>query len=309
MYHKMVQNGTFLGQKGTEKGQAFFYCQKCDFSTSHIGHWRRHLETKKHNGTSMVQKRTEKDEKKSPTSMEVHRCHCGRVYSHHSGLCRHKRSCTKEPVFEKEKNPEGVFTEEQLKVVSKMVQDACSATAKETARVMKENMEGGSLVGSINCSNNTTVAGNQYNIQLFLDEKCKDALTIQRFIGQLKPALEALEGGKVGAVTTALLRSLEPLKVTERPIHYAGAAGTWHVNDECKGWEEGDGANVVTKAEEAISKAWPTEFHIKHPEWEGSDKLGDMYVRLSSSAASDLTERDISGVLQEVQNKVTLNDV
>jgi len=289
-------------QKTSKNEQGVFRCEKCDYSTSRLSNWERHLKTKRHNATKMLH---EKRAQILPTSMEEFVCECGRSYRQHSSYYRHKRSCKVDVSAKAEP-----LSEAQMALVSKMVESAC----RETVKVVEKyhGVDGGSAsanhcVGSVSGSNNTVVAGNQYNIQLFLDEKCKDALTIQRFIDQLRPALEAMENGKVCGVTTTLLKGLEPLKITERPIHYADVQGTWHVNDEASGWEAGDGADVVAKTEEAIARQWPTEFKGAHPEWEQNEKLGDSYVKISSNVSSDLTNRDISGVLQEVKSKVNLN--
>ena len=50
----MKQNETKTDEKGT-KTDEIFHCKNCDYITSHIGHWKRHLETKKHKKFEMKQ--------------------------------------------------------------------------------------------------------------------------------------------------------------------------------------------------------------------------------------------------------------
>ena len=103
----MVHNDTYLGTSTKKHDEISF--KKCDYSTCHLGLWKRHLQTKKHNGTKMVHDDTSKAPKSTTSASLVtntYLCECGRSYKYHSGYYRHKSKCT----FKIEDKPEVVIS-------------------------------------------------------------------------------------------------------------------------------------------------------------------------------------------------------
>jgi hypothetical protein len=94
-----------------------------------------------------------------------------------------------------------------------------------------------------NTLNNTT--NNNFNLQIFLNEKCKDAMNIMDFVGSLKLKLSDLETvGKLGyseGISKILIRGLKELDIFKRPIHcsdvrresmYVKDKDTWEKENE-----------------------------------------------------------------------------
>jgi len=99
-------------------------------------------------------------------------------------------------------------------------------------------------INSIN--NTTTTTNNQFNLNLFLNETCKDAMNINDFIDYVNVKLEDFEYfGEVGyskALGEIIVRNLNELDVKMRPVHcsdlkrevlYIKHDGVWH-NDEAR---------------------------------------------------------------------------
>ena len=79
-------------------------------------------------------------------------------------------------------------------------------------------------VGSNNSvTNNNNNINNKFNIQIFLNEQCKDAINIKDFIESIKISLQQLEQiqnkGLVEGLATAILENIGRLSLYERPIH------------------------------------------------------------------------------------------
>ena len=85
----MIVNGSNLGPKAAENGRELYHCNKCDYSTCHLSHWKRHLKTKKHNDSKMVVNGSENGQK-GPQWI----CGCGKQYKYDSGYYRHRKVCT-----------------------------------------------------------------------------------------------------------------------------------------------------------------------------------------------------------------------
>ena len=64
---------------------------------------------------------------------------------------------------------------------------------------------------------------NQFNINVFLNETCKDAINISDFVKSIEVGMKELEftksNGIVKGVSTILTKNLNKLEIEKRPIH------------------------------------------------------------------------------------------
>jgi hypothetical protein len=91
-----------------------------------------------------------------------------------------------------------------------------------------------------NIVNNT----NNFNLNVFLNEKCKDAINISDFIESLKITLDDLafskNKGLVEGITNVMINGLRQLDIHKRPIHCTDAKrDTMYIKD-CEKWEKDD---------------------------------------------------------------------
>ena len=89
-----------------------------------------------------------------------------------------------------------------------------------------------------NCNNKS------FNLQLFLNETCKDAMNIMDFVDSIKLQLSDLEKvGEVGyveGITNIILKNLKELDVTKRPFHCTDKKREiLYIKDDNK-WEKED---------------------------------------------------------------------
>jgi hypothetical protein len=78
----------------------------------------------------------------------------------------------------------------------------------------------------INNNNNTTINNNnnqRFNINVFLNEQCKDAINFSDFVKNIQISYEDLENnaqlGFVNGISKIFMDNLKQLDVNERPIH------------------------------------------------------------------------------------------
>ena len=95
-------------------------------------------------------------------------------------------------------------------------------------------------------SNNIVNSNNKtFNLQVFLNEDCKDAMNITDFVNSINLQLSDLEHvGKVGyveGISNIIIRNLKALDVTKRPVHctdpkretiYIKDGGVWEKDDD-----------------------------------------------------------------------------
>lgn len=306
----MVHNGTQEVAKSCSKVAQSFYCEKCDYRTCKKSSWTKHLETKKHNGTQMVHDDTPKVAKSC--SKVRFTCDCGRSYKFHSGYYRHKSKCTWTPP---------VQDGNKLMISSNDDSDSITMSKSALTGLMTEMTKAllpvfaeavgdkSSISGS--GSNNTINNNNQkiFNVNLFLNEKCANAMSIQDFAKNLQLTMSDLDKAKPDQITNVVMKNLQPLSITDRPFHYTDLSGAeWYVNDKDKGWETDNGVKVIESAEHGIMKKWPDQFQEAHPNWTSSERLQDKYVKLAGEATSSLKEKDKNKVLDKLKESAELNE-
>jgi len=253
----MLPNITKLLPKKSKKSQKEqnFYCVCCDFSTSKKGNWERHLATQKHLKKSLpnhYQKRAKK-RKKEPKSVKIFVCeHCSKEYKSYKGLWGHKKKCV--PVISKtdeevEKLKEKLHQKEMNQMLNDKIEMIQGKFMEMVAPVIKHIGENGGISSQNNCNNTTNnTINNNININLYLNEHCKNALNIEDFVKKIQLSLEdynfALENGYAKGVTNVLIKNIEDLDVTQRPIHSSDKKrGKFYVKSQGE-WKKENGEMV-----------------------------------------------------------------
>jgi hypothetical protein len=131
-----------------------------------------------------------------------------------------------------------------------------------------------SLSKEKNIVNNIVNNTNNFNLNIFLNEKCKDALNISDFIQSLKITLDDLmytkNKGLVEGITNVMIRGLRKLDVYKRPIHCTDTKRETMYIKDCEKWEKDDNhdkiKNTIVKIankERNMISAWVDE----NPDW------------------------------------------
>ena len=171
--------------------------------------------------------------------------HCNKEYKSRKGLWGHKKKCM--PV-NLENNAKVEELEAKLQLVMEN-QKQQTEFIKMVAPVMKKIGENGGITSQNNCNNTTNnTINNNININLYLNEHCKNALNIEDFVKKIQLSLEdynfALENGYAKGVTNVLIKNIEDLDDTERPIHSSDKKrGKFYVKSQGE-WKKENGEMV-----------------------------------------------------------------
>jgi hypothetical protein len=186
-----------------------FYCENCDFKTCRQSQYSVHLLTAKH------KRMTNNDEKTSDISTAF-RCECGKKYSYRQGLHNHKKKCSqKQQKIENIMVPNNENINFNVLVIDLLKQN--QELQRQLIELSKEK-----TVTNTNSHNNTQ-NNNHFNLQFFLNETCKDAITADQFVKDIQISFGDLENignqGYVQGFTDIILKQLRTLDVTKRPFH------------------------------------------------------------------------------------------
>jgi hypothetical protein len=205
-----------IEQKGQEKRQQFV-CEKCDVKCSTLSKWNRHILTTKH---LTLKKRPEKRQ----TEFACRKCN--KEYKSRSSVWYHENKCinTETPyvsIIDRLLN-ENVelrnFIVDQTKTTSDTISKTIETIMIQNTETMSKALELCKPV-TINQTNNN----NKFNINVFLNDQCKDAINFTDFIKNIEISHQDLENnaqlGFVNGISKILLDNLKQLGINERPIH------------------------------------------------------------------------------------------
>ena len=210
-----------------EKMQRNFVCEMCNFYTSNKYNFNKHLLTSKHKNTIKYNIYTTENAKLIEPCIKYN-CECGKSYPYRSSLYNHKKKCKKkcievsneiEDKDNKNKNKNNIINKD---LILKLVDE--NSEIKLLLFKQFETMQNqiSELIPKV--GNNNTINNKQkFNINIFLNEQCKDALTIDQFVNKIQVTLEDLlvtkNKGITEGVSNIFIENMNKLSLYERPMH------------------------------------------------------------------------------------------
>ena len=159
-------------------------------------------------------------------------------------------------------------------------------------------------------NNSNSFNTNNFNIQMFLSEQCKDAMTIQDYAQKLIITMEDLakaNKNKTDGITDIIFKNLRPLSVTDRPVHCT-TEDRWYIKDQQDGWsEDTKKERLVTETHIGLQRKVQTVFDKEHPNWQSNQKLGEKYVETIGTVMGDISARDAKRVRDSAKNVCSLD--
>jgi hypothetical protein len=298
--NNMETFGNILVAKVPENSEQRFYCEHCDYGCCKKYNWEKHLSTRKHqmkqNETSWKQKVAKVA--KSGTETILSCKFCDRVFKHRSGLWKHEKNC--------ESGCVPTFTDKEL----------IQIFVSQNEKLMKL-LETGS--NNTNCNNTTNKT---FNLNVYLNETCKDAMNISEFISSIHFNLEDLENtgrkGYVEGISDIFLKNLKSLEHHMRPIHCSNfKREILYIKDNNKWEKEGEEKPILTKAIKTVAnenikqiKNW----RDKNPDCTSSEsRKNDLYLRIVSNSMNGSTEeeckKNIHKIISNVAKEVVIDKV
>jgi hypothetical protein len=139
-----------------------------------------------------------------------------------------------------------------------------------------------------NTTNNNTT--NNFNLNVFLNEHCKDALNISDFIDSLKITLEDLLFSKTNGIsrgiTDVMIKGLKELDIHKRPIHCTDIKrDIMYIKDEDK-WLKDDNHDMMKNTIVKIADKERTalqQWAIDNPDWMETERKQMEYLTMMRS--------------------------
>jgi hypothetical protein len=172
-----------------------YFCECCKYATDKKSSFNNHLSTKKHANNIFLK-----------IDVFKYECvHCEKKYKSNAGLWCHEKKCKKK----------------SEKLVDKVDKEMIMKLLEQNGDLQKQIIELSSKPTTM--IQNTKNVQNKFNLQVFLNETCKNAMNMSDFIHSLVISNEDFENmGKLGyvqGISNILIRGLNQLDQTERPCH------------------------------------------------------------------------------------------
>jgi hypothetical protein len=255
--------------------QRIYKCEFCEYETIKKCDYHKHLNTLKHNVNTEC-------------TIKLLICkNCGKTYKHRSSLWRHKKTCLANKIYIEEIEDEEITIVEENSYIdndlimrlideNKELKNLLLEQARQTneiKNIMAEMKENNKLIGdnpltTVNYNTNKT-----FNLNIFLNETCKNAMNLKDFMDSIHLELSDLinvgEVGYIKGISDIITTNLNALSITDRPIHCSdGKREVLYIKDEDK-WEKDENKiklknlirNIALKNQSLILK-----FKEKYPD-------------------------------------------
>jgi hypothetical protein len=309
--------------KTSKNENIIFRCEDCDYTCSHKHHLESHFKSRKHLGNKNEEKNSSKKyicydchyiccskynlERHFTTAKHIgnktsknssknckYICDCGIEFNTRSGLWKHKKECN-----QNNNSNSNNSNSESINIINELIK-----TNNEWQTIVKEIIKTGITNNSqMNHSHNTTTNSHNktFNLQLYLNETCKNAMNLSEFIESIVPTLEELEktgrDGYVKGISNIVITRLDEIETTDKPIHcsdgkrevlYVKENNTWNKEDEEKPLLTNAIKQVAHKNMCNISE-W-TKLNPDCVDYES--KKNDIYLQIVSNSMSGDTHEE-----------------
>ncbi len=316
----------------SQAGCHSFNCINCNYITDNKKDYNKHLLTAKHIRLTNTNETPDKG---------VYTCICGKTYKHASSLCKHRKECIKASSDTPEHNSSNshLKPEEMMAMMFEFMRDKSQDKPQDKSdqtqliiELVKQNTEFKELLIEQNKqmvelaknagnNNNNTNSNNKFNLNVFLNETCKDAITMDDFIKSIEVTRdEFIHTGKVGfieGISAAMLNNFRNMELHTRPLHCTDLKReTIYIKNSDK-WEKEDANKthlrkaVKVVANKNMKELWKW-YNDSKPEVEqiGSDACENYFQYYKSALGGCGKDEDIKfedKIIKNVLKEVVLD--
>jgi hypothetical protein len=291
-----------------------YTCECCNYKCSSKCNLNKHLATLKHKKTENILLSAEIMLNSAKKVSKEFVCECGKYYKHKRSLTHHKAICNHtEPVcveIQKTTPVSDEYVTQLIKDNADMKQNNADmqklilSVVQENQKLTNKVIDMVPLVGNT-ITNNT----NQFNINMFLNEECKNAINMSDFIKSIQVSMDQLHyttnNGLGNGITKIIMDNMNKLSKYERPLHCSDLKReTIYIKDDDK-WEKDTHKDKLKKAINKTSNKNYTalcDWTSENPDFMKYDDKQHFYAKTASTIGkpiSDVEDKIIKSICKD----------
>ena len=293
----------------TQKCEKKFYCIFCDFGSNNKADYNLHILTNKHKRLKMTKNTNKNSQNLANLANNMFICECGKVYKHQSSLCKHRLKCE----FKKE----DINCEENKDDMKGLIVKIMKDNSEKMNFLINENNDLKNQLKEQNQQINELIpkVGNnnlkqKFNISVFLNEKCKDAISMDEFIDKIEVSIKNLlttkEKGQAQGISNIIIENMNKLSLYERPLHCTDRKREilYIKNDD--EWERDENREKITNALKRVESKQLKNLQIwidKHPNYMNNSKEQEEFLKIineTSKSEDENREKIIKNICSQV---------
>jgi len=264
-----------------------YVCNNCNYKSNKKSSWNKHIKTSKHIRFKNVNIDIDMNNNK------YYICNlCYKKYKQRSGLWKHKQKCSKLVLIEEKHD----LKQENIQLKSMMYDiiyniNKDNEIKKEMFNQIKEQHN---IIKNIIPRIGNT---NQVNINVFLNEQCRDAINMSEFIDSLKFNIDDINlnhnNNLLNGLSTLFISNLKQLDTFKRPIHCTDFKKEILYIKDNNEWDKNNSKEKIKKAIYILAKKQEitiTEWQKKNPNWSTSEIGVDKYIKYVNYITSDYSK-------------------
>jgi hypothetical protein len=268
--------------KKTEKTEYKYKCNFCNYKSNNKTDYNRHNNTIKHKSKLMEINGNKKTEKNA----FFHCSNCNKIYKNNSGLWKHEKKCI---INNSNTDNSGKTIDYKC-----MFLELINENKEMRNMLLKQQEQISELIPKVGNNNNNNNIKQKFNINVFLNEKCKDALSMDEFIDKIEVSMKNLlttkEKGQVNGISNIIMENMNKLSLYERPLHCTDKKReTLYVKNDK--WEKDDGKIHINKALKKIESKQLKNLNVwldEHPNYMNNSKEQEEFAHLMSECGKSI---------------------
>ena len=294
----------------------FFICELCNYKSCRKSQYDRHNLTSKHKNKVKYNQTLEKS---SDISNNVcnYNCDCGKSYPFRSSLYNHKKKCTFIKNDENVINSNKELIKSEVESISEsiIVKELKDIIVKQQNQINKQQEQISELIPKV--GNTTNIQNNKFNINVFLNEQCKDAINITDFIKSIKITFEQLDftnkKGLADGLSKSIIDNMNKLSIYQRPMHCTDVKReTLYIKDEDSWIKDKSKEKIKSAIKKASSKNYNAliDWKTQNPDYMNDEDKTDYFTKTISTIGkpiSSIDEKVIKNLCKETYVKNSEN--
>jgi len=269
------------------KSKTNLVCEPCDFKCCKQSNYDKHLTTRKHKNTTIL---NNIESENAVIENKMFTCkNCQKSYKARNSLWYHEKQCISTPDTNIDPNSIMQIIQQNDEFKSLIIEQN-KIIIDQNSKVMDlyKNGCGNNTTNNVQTINNNC-NNKSFNLNVFLNETCKDAMNMKDFVDSIQITLTDIENmGKLGfvnGISNIIVNRLKAIDVHMRPVHCTDQRRETMYVKEKNQWtkEEDDNKNIRTFIQLVAHKNTKnlSLFKNKHPDClEYHSKYNDQYNKI-----------------------------